>query len=171
MRKYSIAAALLIAVLAVSGCSGNSQTSGQNTVSAAADTPADGAEYIEVLKEAFHEYANSSFPFANDLQGLDFDAAEKDLDNMDASLNRIENIVAPSQYTDLQKKLLDSIGTERGIIGSYRKFIVYYKKGDMISDEEARDMQKLIEELGDPPAVFTETYLEVVKTVQADIDK
>lgn len=175
MKKHRIAAAFIIAALTVSGCAGNAQSQpappAEASESAAVRVPADAKEYLEALKETFHEYANSSFSFPDDLESLKFDEAKKDLDNMEAALKAIENIAAPEQYTDLQDKLIGSVATEREYLENCRAFIGYCEMGDSITEDDVNEVQKLNEALDNAPADFAETYLEVVKAVKADIDQ
>ena len=177
MRKRNniIVLSLILAAMIASGCGGSAQTAASPASSISAGTevrvPADGKEYLEVLKDIFHEYADSSFPLADDLEAKNYDAAKKDLENMEAALSKVETVTPPEQYADQQKKIVDSLVSEREYLNNCRKFIGYCEKGaDRLTEDDIKEVQKLNKALEDAPADFSNTYIEVFRTVKADID-
>ena len=177
MRKRNniIVLSLILAAMIASGC-GGAQPSASPAVTTAAGAEvrvaADGKEYLETLKEVFHEYAESSFPFTDHLEAKDFDAAKKDLDNMEAALSKVENITPPEQYADQQKKIVDSLKSEREYLSNCRKFMGYCEKGENdLTAADAEEVHKLNKALEEAPADFSNTYIEVFRAVKADIDK
>ena len=105
-RNNIIVLSLILAAMIASGC-GGAQSSASPAVTTAAGAEvrvaADGKEYLETLKKVFHEYAECSYPLTDHLEAKDFDAAKKDLDNMEAALSKVENITPPEQYADQQE--------------------------------------------------------------------
>lgn len=127
--------------------------------------------YLEQLKDTFHEYANSSFPFADELEAYKFDDAEKSLDDMKAALDKMKNISAPSEYADKQAKLASSLSSEYYYIDLCRKFISYCKKGDDLTQDDKAEVHAINKEIENISSEFSDIYLDLVKTVKADIDK
>lgn len=177
MRKRNsiIVLSLILASMIASGCGGSSQPAASSSTAAAASTasrtPSDGKEYLEALKEAFHVYANCSYQFSDDLEAKKFDAALKDIDSMDAALSDIESVTPPEQYADQQKKIIDSIKTEREYLTNCRTFIGYCQKGSDITEDDLKKVQELNKTIENAPTDFADTYIEVFRTVKADIDK
>ena len=132
-RNSIIVLSLILAAMIASGC-GGAQSSASPAVTTAAGAEvrvaADGKEYLETLKKVFHEYAESSYPLTDHLEAKDFDAAGKDLDNMEAALNKVESVTPPEQYADKQKKIVDSLKSEREYLSNCRKFLGFCEKGE-----------------------------------------
>ena len=195
-RCKAIVLSLILASMIISGCGNNNLNPAKPETTAAAVTEADketnaaknddvnassaskngddkeaAKAYLEQLKDTFHEYANSSFPLADELEAYHFDEAEKCLDNMKVALDKIKDIVAPSTYSAMQAKLVSSLTTEYDYINLCRKFIGYCKKGDDLTEDEKIEVEAINKELELTSGNFTEVYLDLVKTVKADIDK
>lgn len=195
-RCKAIVLSLILASVIISGCGNNNLNPTKPETTAAAVTEADketnaaknddnnvssaskngddkeaAKAYLEQLKDTFHEYANSSFPLADELEAYHFDEAEKCLDNMKAALDKIKDIAAPSAYSAMQAKLVSSLTTEYDYINLCRKFIGYCKKGDDLTEDEKIEVEAINKELELTSGNFTEVYLDLVKTVKADIDK
>ena len=195
-RCKAIVLSLILASMIISGCGNNNLNPTKPETPAAAVTEADketnaakndddnassaskngddkeaAKAYLEQLKDTFHEYANSSFPLADELEAHHFDEAEKCLDNMKAALDKIKDIAAPSAYSAMQAKLVSSLTTEYDYINLCRKFIGYCKKGDDLTEDEKIEVEAINKELELTSGNFTEVYLDLVKTVKADIDK
>ena len=193
-RCKAIVLSLVLATMIASGC-GNSNlnpTKLETTAETEADKETNAAKnddgdassaskngddkeaakaYLEQLKDTFHEYANSSFPFADELEAHNFDEAEKTLDNMEAALDKMKAIEAPSEYTVMQTKLVSSLSTEYDYINLCRKFLGYCKKGDDLTEDDRIEVEAINKEIEQTTGFFTEVYLDLIKTVKADIDK
>ena len=127
--------------------------------------------YLEALKDPFHEYANSSYTFSDDLEAYKFDDALKDIDAMEIALSHIESISAPAIFAEQQKKLVDTLTGWREYLNNCRKVIVYCKKGESLTAEDEKEVQKLNEAIDSASGDFAQTYLETVKAVKAELDK
>ena len=174
-RNNIIVLSLILAAMIASGCGGaQSSASPAATTAAGAEVrvAADGKEYLETLKKVFLEDAESSFPLTDHLEAKDFDAAGKDLDNMEAALNKVESVTPPEQYADKQKKIVDSLKSEREYLSNCRKFLGFCEKGENnLTAADVEEVHKLNKALEEAPADFSNTYIEVFRAVKADIDK
>lgn len=132
---------------------------------------AEAKAYLEALKDPFHEYANSSYSLSDDLEAYRFDAALNDLNNMETALSHLESVSAPAIFAEQQKKLCGTLPSEREYIDNCRKFIGYCKKGDALTEDDKKEVQKINEALDSAEGEFAQVYLETVKAVKAEIEK
>ena len=128
-------------------------------------------KYRDDLKETFNAYGDAYDIFSDAIVAYDYETAKKALEDTDNALTAIENITAPPQYADIQKKYADSIQHEHEYLELCRKFIAYSERVKSLTEDELKDFQAVTDSMGENAntSEFIDLYMKAVKAVTADI--